>query len=166
MEKTKSQEFIDCQEFIDYVLQRSKHDTGFSAKLRRADNPDTEYQSWEYLSRWCKDFNNDHKRTCYAVVAAGLARMKKSTDKPISLGTIVFMCSSNSDMRLRRLLACDFNEICQWVHPILRLAESKGVCPNFAQLLNDLLYFNDRIKKRWALDFYKKKENEDDCIDV
>ena len=155
-----------------FVLKRLEVDTGFGAALRRADNPATEYQSWEHLASWC-DLDNTVERTCFATVAAGLARAKKSTDASTSIGSVIARCyqDGNTDdsakRKLRRLLACDSREeACQWLRPVLRLAESKGVPVNFARLLDNLLYFGAKIKERWATDFYGRKEEEHDRIDA
>jgi CRISPR system Cascade subunit CasB len=158
MENTITRKASKSANFVNYVLQRLQKDTGFGAKLRRADNPDTEYQSYECLAKWCS-LDKDHERTCFATVAAGLARMKKSSKENISFGAVIARCSDSS--KLLRLLACDFDEICQWIRPILRLAESKNIYPNFERLLNDLLYFNQKTKQRWAMDFYRKENNND-----
>ena len=50
----------------------------------------------------------------------------------------------------------------KWVRPLLRLAESRGVRVNFGRLLDDLLYFDfgPRVKERWAMDFYGRKEEQ------
>jgi len=151
--------------FVAFVFNRLGRDTAFGAALRRADNPATEYQSWEYLANWC-DLDNVYERTCFATVAAGLARAKKSNNSPASIGSTIaqsYKPEGNKDdsakSKLRRLLACDSSiEACQWVRPILRLAESKGVPLNFGRLLDDLLYFGPKVKERWATDFYGKRE--------
>jgi CRISPR system Cascade subunit CasB len=156
--------------FTAFVLNRLGSDTAFGAALRRADNPATEYQSWEYLAPWC-DLDNGYERTCFATVAAGLARAKQSIDTPSGIGLAVAQSykDGNKDdsakSKLRRLLACDNGyEACHWVRPMLRLAESRGVRLNFGRLLDDLLHFGTKVKERWAMDFYGRKEEKDDRI--
>jgi len=46
----KEQRADRTQAFISHVITRMKDDRGMGARLRRADNPATEYQSWEYLA--------------------------------------------------------------------------------------------------------------------
>jgi len=158
--------------FVAHILNRMARDTAFGAALRRADNPATEYQSWEYLASWGCDLEDDLERKCYATVAAGIARAKKSTDAPVSIGKAIaqsYKPDGNQDdsakRKLRRLLACDTGiEACQWLRSILRLAESRGVRMNYGQLLDDLLYFGPRVKERWAMDFYGRKEDSNDSI--
>jgi CRISPR system Cascade subunit CasB len=157
--------------FVDFVLKRLTQDTSFGAALRRADNPATEYQSWEYLAAWC-ELDNAFERTCFATVASGIAHAKQSAENASSIGAAVAGCyrpDGNQDdsakRKLRRLLACENNtEACLWVRPILRLAQSRGVRVNFGRLLDDLLYFGPKVKERWAMDFYGKKEDKDDSI--
>jgi len=158
--------------FVVFVLRRLVNDTAFGAALRRADNPATEYQSWEYLASWC-DLEDVFERACYATVAAGLARVKKSLNTPSSIGSIIARCYDDGNQddsakrKLRRLLACDTSlEACQWVRPLLRLAESRGVRINFGRLLDDLLHFGTKVKERWAMDFYGRREAKDDSIDA
>lgn len=157
--------------FTAFVLKRLAQETAFGAALRRADNPATEYQSWEYLAQWC-DLDNTYERTCFAIVASGLAHAKQSIDTPSGIGSAIAQCykpDGNQDdsakRRLRRLLACDTGvEACKWVRPVLRLAESKGVRVNFGRLLDDLLHFGPKVKERWAMDFYGRREDKDDSI--
>jgi CRISPR system Cascade subunit CasB len=156
--------------FVAFVLKRLAQETAFGAALRRADNPATEYQCWEYLASWC-DLDNTFERACFATVAAGLARAKQSIDAPSSIGSAIARSYKDGNQddsakrKLRRLLACDTSqEACQWVRPLLRLAESRGVRINYGRLLDDLLYFGPKVKERWAMDFYGRKEGKDDSI--
>ena len=145
-----------------------KADAAFAAALRRADNPDTEYQSWEYLAPWI-DLEKPWERLPYATVAASLARIKKaSTDGSSNLGKAIALCyqDGNTDdqakAKLRRLLACDSSEeLCTVLRPLLRLMSSRGVRVCHADMLHDLIFFNVnpvRTKTKWAQDFFGKKE--------
>ena len=159
--------------FVEQILKRMENDSSVGAALRRADNPSTEYQSWEYLANWC-DLDRPSERVCYATIAAGLAKRKKSISAPFNLGSVIANCypggneEDSAKRKLRRLLACETrSEACKWVRQILSLAKSKGIEINFSLLLDDLLYFGHKIKERWAMDFYgKNREVENDSINA
>ena len=172
-DKTKSKE----EAFVKTVIERLKGpDTSFGALLRRADNPATEYQSWEYLCRWC-DIEKSWKYKPYALVGAALARAKQQTNGHLGIGRAIAQCYSDEGKsngneqpaaraKLRRLLACDTaEEACGILRSLLSLIGSRNIQLNYAGLLKDLLYsnewFNDRVKAKWARDFYYKKKEEE-----
>ena len=156
--------------FVDYVLERKSDSKGFAAKLKRADNENTEYQSWDILSRWV-DLENSLQRKAFCFIAASVARSEYSQDGSYSLGGAlkqVFLQDggegeiekSSVALRMRRVLACrDTNELIEILGPVLRFVESKGI--NYARksLLNEILWFNndssrERTRTHWAQDFY------------
>lgn len=160
------------QKFVSHVLGRlhgnasgKKPDTGYGAALRRADNPDTEYQSWEHLAPWCR-LGIDGERLPFATVSAALARAQPVSDGHWGIGRAIAECYADEGQhngneqdaakaKLRRLLACvTSTEACRVLRSILRLIESRGVALNYGELLDDLLFFNERTRVRWAQDFY------------
>lgn len=155
--------------FVEFVLRRLSQDTAFGAALKRADNPSTEYQAWEYLAGWC-DLEKDWERRPFEVVASALAKAKPTTDGSLGLGRSIAACyktdkedgnkTDAAKAKLRRVLACDtVAEVCSILRPILSLIESRGVPLNYSELLDDLLWFKaERTKVRWASDFYGRKE--------
>lgn len=157
------------ERFVAFVLKRSQEDTGFAARLRRADNPDTEYQSWDTLATFGVNLEQDAERLPFALVGAALCRFKPERDGTESLGLALRSCfGDNADqgvVRLRRLLACDSTEeVCSIVRPMLTLITARTRKPlSFARLLRDLLRFggsaSERIKLRWAQDFYRYQED-------
>lgn len=154
--------------FVAFVLERGRNDTGFAARLRRADNPDTEYQSWDTLATFGVNLERDAERLPFALIGAALCRLKPERDGNASLGLALRSCfEENIDqgtVRLRRLLTCDSpEEACRVLRPLLGLLAAKAqktLC--FARLLNELLLFygpaRERIKVRWAQDFYRNGE--------
>ena len=70
---------------MGYVLGRMKKDSAFGAALRRADNPATESQAWEYLASWC-DLDKDLERRPFATVAAAIAHAKPDKDGFFGIG--------------------------------------------------------------------------------
>lgn len=162
--------------FVAWLIARCQEDKGLAARLRRADNPATEYQCWETLATWGVDLEREGQRLPFATVAAAIARVKPSANGDLSLGRAIarsFDEGNQSDQaktRLRRLLACDeLAELCRVLRPMLTLVESRVTQPlDYARLLRQLVDFgraaaggNDhwlqRIKAQWAQGFYGQK---------
>jgi len=153
------------QRFVDAVIARCNKDKGQAARLRRADNPATEYQSWEVLGGLGVDLEKDCQRLPFVTVAAAIAKSKAERNGSLSLGRAIAACyedgnqSDQAKARLRRLLACDeLAEACRILRPILTLIDSKVGQPlDFIRLLKQLrnFYFHgQRVKSQWAQEFY------------
>lgn len=159
------------QQFVQFVIERCKQDKGFAARLRRADNPATEYQSWEILGPWV-NLEDKYQRLPYATVAAAIGRAKAETNGTLSLGKALAdayaekgstQYSDQAKARLRRLLACDsVEEVCRVIRPILTLIDGKVAQPiDYGKLLGELRYFGERSKIRWAQDFYGQRAQDE-----
>lgn len=148
--------------FVERTLRRCARDKGFAARLCRADNLDTEYQSLGDLASLGVNVEWDEDRLPHALVGAALARLKTAGDGWAGLGTALRHCFDEQDqgeVRLRRLLACDrLDELCAVLRPLLRLMADKSRTPlRHADLLDELLRFpteGQRVKLRWARNFY------------
>lgn len=157
--------------FVDYIIKRCQADKGVRAALRRADNPATEYQSWDILAGFNIDLEYENQRLPYATIAAAIAREEADRNGMLGIGSGIARCyedgnaSDQAKAKLRRLLACDnVPEVCRIVRPLFSLMASRGTTRlNYAQILDDLLWFGweesqNRIKARWAQDFYGRSE--------
>ena len=153
------------QRFVEAILQRCAKDKGLAARLRRADNPATEYQSCEVLGALGIDLERDYQRLPYVTVAAAIATPKAAANGKLALGRAIASCyddgreNSQAKARLRRLLACDeLAEACRILRPILALIDSKVGQPiDFVRLLGQLRnfpYHPQSIKAQWAQEFY------------
>lgn len=162
--------------FVAGVIARCREDKGLAARLRRADNPATEYQSWEFLAAWNIDLERDDRRLPFATIAAAIARAKVDANGNLPLGRAIARCyeegnqSDQAKTRVRRLLACDdLAELCRVLRPVLTLAESRVAQPlDYARLLKQLCSFGQaarsdnvswlqQIKAQWAQEFYQQK---------
>ncbi|MCD4813433.1 type I-E CRISPR-associated protein Cse2/CasB [bacterium] len=164
--ETKTKKKSREQSFVEFVLSRMKKDTSFGAVLRRADNPATESQAWEHLIPWC-DIEKDWQRLPFATVAAAMARAKPEKDGSLGIGKAIAVCykdgykDEQAQAKLRRLLACDaVEEVCAILRPLLRLCASRGAQLSYAQLLNELIYFGEKTRIKWAVDFYPRRAND------
>jgi len=159
------------ERFVEVTIERCQQDNGLAAALRRADNPNTEYQSWEHLASFV-DLDQAAKRLPFAAIAAAIARAKVTQNGTTPIGQAIAQCyddgnqSDQAKAKLRRLLACDqVDEVCRILRPLFSLIDAKaGIRLDYARLLNDLLFFNldpQQIKSRWARDFYRRAELEE-----
>lgn len=150
------------QRFVGGVIELCQKDKGMAARLRRGDNPATEYQSWELLGWFGVDLEKDYERLPFVTVAAAIAKSKAERNGSLTLGKAILACYDNgqeSDQakaRLRRLLACtELAETCRVLRPVLSLINSKVGQPlDYARLLRQLRFFGQRTKTQWAQEFY------------
>lgn len=164
-----SQKSSRAQAFVSFIVERINKDKGAAAKLRRADNPATEYQSWEQLAAFHINLENANERLPYTTIAAAMAKAKVKYNGNLGIGRALANCyaddggndSDQAKAKLRRLLACDtVKEACRILRPIFSLIQAKNAGDlNFAKLLDDLLKFQwddarQRIKAQWAQNFY------------
>lgn len=154
-----------AERFINSIIQRCQEDKGLAARLRRADNPSTEYQSWELLAAYGVDLEKEWKRLPFATLAAAIAKAKIERNGNLGLGRAIAACyddgwdNAQAKARLRRLLACDdLPELCRILRPLFSLIDSKAGRPlDYAHLLRQLQRFAfdaQRIKVQWAQEFY------------
>ena len=154
------------QAFVEYIIDRIAKNKGVAAALKRADNPATEYQSWEYLAAFNIDLEKPWERLPFATVAAAIAKEKSAHNGSEGIGRAIAKCyddgnqSDQAKAKLRRLLACDsVEEACRILRPLFSLIASRGNSSlNYARLLEQLLKFHwesERIKSQWAQEFYK-----------
>lgn len=152
------------QRFVEAVLERCMNDKGMAARLRRADNPATEYQSWELLGWFGVDLEKDYERLPFVTIAAAIAKSKAERNGTLPLGKAIAAGyedgSSQAKAKLRRLLACnDMAEVCRILRPVLILIDSKlGQPLDYVRLLRQLRFFTyesgQRTKTQWAQEFY------------
>lgn len=154
-----------CSAFVDFLFAHCERDKGFAARLRRADNPATEYQSWEVLAEFNVNLDFSSERVSYALIAAAVAKSRAKSNGSVSLGQAIAFTfddgvnSEQANIRLRRLLACnDVEEACRILRPLLTFIQSRVTVPiDFSALLKDLVWFNhdpQHTKARWAQQFY------------
>lgn len=159
--------------YVNYIISRCQ-DNGIRAALKRADNPATEYQSWELLAGFQINLSFENQRLAYATIGAAIARAKIENNGAAKIGYAIARCyddgnaSDQAKAKLRRLLACDsVPEACRILRPLLALIDARGnTSLDYAALLNDLLWFSNednqtRIKARWAQDFYGQASTAD-----
>ena len=151
--------------FVTFIITLIAKDTGAAAALKRADNANLEYQSWEYLARFV-ELDKDYLRLPYATIAAALAKAKVERNGNACIGEAIAHCyadGSNNEQakaKLRRLLACDsVEEVCRVLRPLLSLIHAKAdIQLDYVALLKELIWFNEdnqRTKAYWARKFYR-----------
>jgi CRISPR type I-E-associated protein CasB/Cse2 len=58
------------------------------------------------------------------------------------------------------LLACDRDEICERLRPVIFTAKAKGISVNYEELFADLCYWSDNVKACWAREYWGASEAE------
>lgn len=168
-----SNPIIRKERFVFSLLSRIQEDKGLAARLRRADNPTTEYQSWETLAGYGIDIESEIERLPFVTIAAALAKAKAQSNGSLRLGQAIAECykdRNNDDQakaRLRRILACDeLPELCRNLRPLLTLIASRVPRPlDYVRLLHQIQVFvfdPQRVKAQWAQEFYSRPTMEDE----
>jgi CRISPR system Cascade subunit CasB len=144
-------------------LRQLKNDRGAMADLRRALNPAQRHRAWPLLARFGGIGN-----ARYETVAGLFAHHPEETSTG-NLGTTCQKLSGQHNTfegRFRRLLACDRDDICDHIRPVVFAAKPKSVRVNYEQLFVDLWYWSDAVKARWAAEFWGAPQPEETVAHV
>ena len=159
----ESKEPTRSQRFVTAMLEQCAQDKGFAARLRRADNPDTEPYAYGILCAFGVDLERDEERRPFALIGAALSRDKRGRDGDLGLGEALRLCVEDEEQgaaRLRRLLVCRRQEeVCRVLRPLLSFLAAREAPLCHARLLGELLAFpsdaaRQRIRLRWAREYY------------
>lgn len=150
------------ERFLEY-LDSQVGDRGVMADLRHGLSRATEYRAWPHIAPWCR-LDDERERRIWLTTAAGFAIHQRTANSG-NMGSVLRSVATGGgrddkglatfDARFRRLLACSSPaEVCDHLAGVLRAAERNGVPVNFAQLFTDLKYWGDRVKVRWATEYW------------
>jgi CRISPR system Cascade subunit CasB len=139
-------------------LRQVKNDRGAMADLRCALNPARRARAWPLLARV-----GGVDRPIYETIAGLFAYYPEETHVG-SLGTTCRRLAAENqsyDARFRRLLSCDRKDVCERLRPIILAAKAKDVRINYEQLFADLHYWGEKVKARWAREYWEALEGEE-----
>lgn len=139
-------------------LRKLRTDRGAMADLRCALVPTKLPRAWPLLAK-IDGIGNQRIQT----VAALFAYHPDETDNG-NLGTTchrLMRQNPSFDARFRRLLACDREEICGRLRPVIMAAKAKGIPVNYEQLFTDLCYWSGSVKERWAREYWGSGESDE-----
>jgi len=142
-------------------LRRLKNDRGAMAALRCALSPSKLPRAWPLLAQVGGIGNSRIETT------AGLFSYHPVETPTGNLGkTCRRLRVTNEwiDARFHRLLACDRDQICERLRPLILAAKSKGIPINYEELFVDLHYWNSNVKARWALAYWGAPEGEGSAV--
>ena len=134
--------------------QELQNDTGARAELRRCDRPETVMLHPAYArlhARFSARLRDKwHWEYRLACVVGLLSHVREHRD-----GRLAKQMGGNpplvSELRFRRLLQCDPDELYIRMIRVLRMLENKAALED---LIDSVFYWNDRTRKRWALDYF------------
>ncbi len=132
-------------------LRQLRHDRGAMADLRCALNPARRARAWPLLARI-----GGIDRPIYETVAGLFAYHPDETQDGNFGTTCRRLAGENNsfDGRFRRLLSCDRDEIAERLRPVILAAKAKGIPVNYEELFADLVYWPDKVKARWAREYW------------
>lgn len=154
---------------LDYLEER-KEDRGFMANLRCALVDTKRMRAYPYLARFGGVGENPKARVVQTI--AGLYALHPNTTNQGNVGDACrCLCGPDEKpwdekpgpiaKRLQHLLAAERDEICDRVVRVVLRAKSQEIPINYEQLENDLLYWGDKVKNRWAMSFWAPKDNKE-----
>ena len=102
------------RQFVARVLEKCKKDAGFAARLRRADNPDTEYYALGDLCTLGINIEDDSERLPFALIACRdlppLLKTQRAKTAGAVLAVLLILCWLAGDAP-RLLIAAGLNPL-------------------------------------------------------
>ena len=173
MTKTASADTTAPSSTLDYYagfiswLSRTLKDPGAAARLRRSlsrDDDSFPLDAAKYVEPFLGQGCGEAQRRAMYLVAGLYARFPKSSSQTFASAMArVYRDAGETDSiekRFTSVMAADEGEIAVRMRHAMALVASKDYAVDFAQLCRDLVTLmdpgrdKDRIRRRWAIDFY------------
>ncbi len=154
------------------VLESRRGNAGLRADLRAGLKAATRTRAWPFLARFC-DLSDPYRAEVFGTVAGLFAghpdilvgnsmgrvcRSLCSADEQEALADSTSSPSGGREgpmsQRMKQLLDSDRDEICGRVVRLVRYAGTRGIPVDYRMLGCDLLFWGDRVRRRWAQDFW------------
>jgi CRISPR system Cascade subunit CasB len=154
---------------LDYLV-RKKDDRGVMAELRCALVDSKRHRAYPYLG-WCGGIGQGHSARVKQTVAGLYASHPEMTSNGNTGSLCREMCRPDEDLekgpmakRLQYLLAAGRDEILDRVIRIVLRAKAEGIQVNYTALEDDLNYWGDEVKNKWAATFWTPSAEADHAI--
>lgn len=147
----------EAKRLLDY-LRPLKNDRGAMADLRCALSPGKRARAWPLLA----PVGGVGNRLIETV--AGLFAWHPEETHDGNLGNTCKRLREEHesfDARFRRFLSCGREEIYDRLRPVILAARPRGIPLNYEQLYVDLWYWGDRVKERWAREYWGAPQPEE-----
>lgn len=160
------------QRLLTY-LRSVKDDAGTMAELRCLLNPNMRSRGWRAIARaggigdvvmetisglYAKhpvESNRSFGRVCRELASARKKTAKEKTEDADA---------SPFDRRFRRLLASGREEACAQLYGIISGLKAEDIGVDYEGICTDLFYWGDRVKERWAQDYWGNEKEEADDV--
>jgi CRISPR type I-E-associated protein CasB/Cse2 len=138
------------------LLERLREDRGAMAALRSSWIPARERRAWPLLARIGAFGDRTKERI------AGLYALHPAHTDDREKGNMGVVCAQlasehkSFDLRFRRLLACDRNELPAHLRRVVMAAAAANLPVNYEELYRDVQVWSDWVRRRWATDYYRR----------
>lgn len=162
---------------LDYLKTLKERDNrGAFADLRCALVASRKHRAWPLLASF-GGIGEEHPAKVVQTIA-GLFAYHSETTESGNLGDTCRNLMSEDERteylqerivgpitrRFQHLLASSREEVCERVARLVLYAKSKDVQVNYSQLENDLFYWSDAVRIRWAKSFWQVEVREEEML--
>jgi len=156
-------------EFIDYLVSLRERDSGAISTLRHslAFEPGTFPKAYPYVERFVSErwhAQDSRRLSLYAVAALFARHPVVDTEKSFSQA-FAEVCNKRDSKSLERrfiaVLDANSDTILEYLRHAISLISTEGIGFNYARIRNDLVVWMnplnnlDRLRQKWASDFYR-----------
>lgn len=130
------------------------------AEIKKGVSAATRSYAWPHIAPYCNITNKDEE----VVLSSIAAMLAIAGGKTFNVGNFgASMCNyiktggnqNPCDSRMQRFLRTrTSDELCQIIVPTIRMLLQKGEQINFTKLMEDIINWNDDVKRNWARAYY------------
>lgn len=171
---------MKSKENIVGFLRRYRDNRGAMASLRYLLKPGAKMRGWQIIGK----INGIGDRTVETIAGLYSFHPEEKIDSKYNFGDACRSLAisrkkdndsnkdentvnqSPFDCRFRRLLSCDTREeLCTQLPDIVRGLKTAEIPVNYESLYDDIKYWSEKVRERWAIHYWSDRKEEEDVFD-